>query len=156
MSSPSSPDSPDSSAAPLNFAKERRRAQNRRAQQTHRERRAQRLKDLEDRVKELEAVEDILRAENAEIKEELVRLEGMLRTAQLCRQADRMLGFPDPIALWDLIQGHPLVAAGGVDVALVCEELRNLAARTEEKTQLFNSQNINNIIEQCRSHGEAD
>ncbi|EKG16317.1 Basic-leucine zipper (bZIP) transcription factor [Macrophomina phaseolina MS6] len=156
MSSPSSPNSLDSSAAPLHLAKERRRAQNRRAQQTHRERRAQRFKRLEDQVKELEAVEEFLRTENAEIKEELMRLEGMLKTAQICRQTDRAVGFLDPVALWDSIQKHPLVVDGEVDVALVCEELRSLASKGQGRTLMFNAAQINKVIEQYRSRAEAD
>lgn len=154
-SSPSSPGSPDPEA-PLNYAKERRRAQNRRAQQTHRERRAQRVKDLEVRVQELESLENILRAENGELKEELMRLEGMLRTAQLCRDAGETIGFPDPVAMWNSIQKHPVVAAGGVDVAVVCEELRSLASRRGSKALLLDPRRINEVIEKCRSDGVAD
>ncbi|KAK0661922.1 hypothetical protein DIS24_g2271 [Lasiodiplodia hormozganensis] len=57
---------------------ERRRAQNRRAQQAHRDRRAQHQQALEARVVELQALERALREENGGLRWELLQVNNIL------------------------------------------------------------------------------
>lgn len=81
LPSTSASSKPTAPSAPLpraqtskeDLAKERRRAQNRKAQQLHRARWRQRLKELQARVEELAAMERRLRRENGELKRELLQ-----------------------------------------------------------------------------------
>ncbi|KAH7057382.1 hypothetical protein B0J12DRAFT_738166 [Macrophomina phaseolina] len=56
---------------------------------------------------------------------------------------------------WDLIQSHPLVRSGAVDVADVCERLRT-AARCDGQGPVFEEAVIYRVIEEESSRGGGD
>ncbi|KAB2569730.1 hypothetical protein DBV05_g11596 [Lasiodiplodia theobromae] len=56
---------------------------------------------------------------------------------------------------WDLIQSHPLVRSGAVDVADVCERLRT-AARCDGQGPVFEEAAIYRVIEEESSRGGGD
>lgn len=56
---------------------------------------------------------------------------------------------------WDLIQSHPLVRSGAVDVADVCERLRT-AARCDGQGPVFEEGVIYKVIEEESSRGGGD
>lgn len=56
---------------------------------------------------------------------------------------------------WDLIQAHPLVRSGAVDVADVCERLRT-AARCDGQGPVFEETAIYRVIEEESSRGGGD
>jgi AP-1-like transcription factor len=55
-------------------------------------------------------------------------------------------------ATWDLIQSHPLVRQGHVDIADVCERLRH-AARCDESGPVFAEREVRNAVEESRRGG---
>lgn len=67
---------------------ERRRAQNRRAQQAHRDRRAQHQQALEARVAELQALERTLREENGGLRWELLQVNNILAVERARRREE--------------------------------------------------------------------
>ena len=62
---------------------------------------------------------------------------------------ERLLAAP---ATWDLIQSHPLVQQGLVDIADVCERLRSLA-RCDGNGPVFPQREIQRAVEQSRRAG---
>jgi len=55
-------------------------------------------------------------------------------------------------ATWDLIQSHPLVRQGHVDIADVCERLRH-AARCDESGPVFAEREVRIAVEESRRGG---
>jgi len=55
-------------------------------------------------------------------------------------------------ATWDLIQSHPLVRQGHVDIADVCERLRH-AARCDNSGPVFAEREVRNAVEESRRGG---
>lgn len=130
--------------------KERRRAQNRKAQQAHRDRRTQQFKELVERVEELETVEMILRAENGELREEVMRLKSLLRTARLSQERHQGRKRTDSVSVWNTIQKHPLVKSGRVSVAVVFERLRREIPWDNGQALDASVQRINEAVETCQ------
>ncbi len=55
-------------------------------------------------------------------------------------------------ATWDLIQSHPLVRQGHVDIADVCERLRH-ATRCDESGPVFAEREVRSAVEESRRGG---
>jgi AP-1-like factor len=58
-------------------------------------------------------------------------------------------------ATWDLIQGHPLVRQGHVDIADVCDRLRG-AARCDGTGPVFSEREVKRAIEESRRGGSDE
>lgn len=55
-------------------------------------------------------------------------------------------------ATWDVIQNHPLVRQGHVDIADVCERLRG-AARCDGSGPVFSERDVRKAVEESRRGG---
>ncbi|KAL1630599.1 AP-1-like transcription factor [Diplodia seriata] len=77
---------------------------------------------------------------------------GQHSRANIGRTTPHLLGASQT---WDLIQSHSLVRSGAVDVADVCERLRN-AARCDGQGPVFEESAIYRVIEEESSRGGGD
>lgn len=75
--------------------------------------------------------------------------------AQHARGAGSRMHLLGASQTWDLIQSHPLVRSGAVDVADVCERLRN-AAKCDGQGPVFEEAAIYRVIEEESSRGGGD
>lgn len=137
---------------PLDKAKQaRRRAQNRAAQRAFRIRKERYAADLEQRAKDTEARWNSLQQENERLRSAIVSLQAAISTlwsqtitpqedssceSPTCVVAisrDMSIGESDQLlsftAAWNLIQGHPSVKNGRVDLQVVWDRLRGCAIR---------------------------
>lgn len=137
---------------PLDKAKQlRRRAQNRAAQRAFRERKERYAADLEQRAKDTEARWNSLQQENERLRSAIVSLQGAISalwsqtvtpqgdsscespTCVVAISRDMSMGENDQLlsftAAWNLIQGHPSVKNGRVDLQVVWDRLRGCAIR---------------------------
>ncbi|KAF2757351.1 hypothetical protein EJ05DRAFT_476624 [Pseudovirgaria hyperparasitica] len=140
----------------LTPAQSRRKAQNRAAQRAFRERKERHVRDLEAKLSALESSQQSLQSDNERLKLALQRvttenemLRGVtpsstpssLRLSAASRKSTGAAGISGDLATlgvgdrgellgagaaWDLIQSHPLVEKGLVDIADVCERLKGV------------------------------
>jgi AP-1-like factor len=59
-------------------------------------------------------------------------------------------------ATWDLIQGHPLVRKGYVDIADVCDRLRGATTRCDGTGPVFSERDVKRAIEESRRGGSDE